>query len=206
MADPSHQQRTVVGQLLHARGHVVEGARHRTIMLLAIGGAWLFIRIQNRPLVDLEHAALQVGRGMNNAAPDLQGRMLQIHQRAVLNTDKQPGAAYRQQQIHQGDFSPLFRYTLAIMLLAIGGAWLFIRIQNRPLRHPHPNIGRQPGLQPHHGGAFIDLHPHLSGAAKLSPLFRYTLAIMLLAIGGAWLFIRIQNRPLVDLESTSGRF
>jgi len=36
-------------------------------------------------------------------------------------------------EIHQGDFSPLFRYTLAIMLLAIGGAWLFIRMQNRPL-------------------------------------------------------------------------
>ncbi|MBN0038288.1 hypothetical protein JTL77_36185, partial [Pseudomonas aeruginosa] len=36
-------------------------------------------------------------------------------------------------EIHQGDFSPLFSYTLAIMLLAIGGAWLFIRIQNRPL-------------------------------------------------------------------------
>ncbi|MFH4325108.1 hypothetical protein WAJ71_21435, partial [Acinetobacter baumannii] len=36
-------------------------------------------------------------------------------------------------EIHQGDFSPLFRYTLAIMLLAIGGAGLFIRIQNRPL-------------------------------------------------------------------------
>lgn len=36
-------------------------------------------------------------------------------------------------EIHQGDFSPLFRYTLAIMLLAVGGAWLFIRIQNRPL-------------------------------------------------------------------------
>lgn len=36
-------------------------------------------------------------------------------------------------EIHQGDFSPLFRYTLAIMLLAIGGAWLFIRVQNRPL-------------------------------------------------------------------------
>lgn len=33
-------------------------------MLLAIGGARLFIRIQNRPLVDLEHAALQVGRGI----------------------------------------------------------------------------------------------------------------------------------------------
>lgn len=34
-------------------------------MLLAIGGAWLFIRIQNRPLVDLEHAeALQVGKGI----------------------------------------------------------------------------------------------------------------------------------------------
>lgn len=26
--------------------------------------AWLFIRIQNRPLVDLEHAALQVGKGI----------------------------------------------------------------------------------------------------------------------------------------------
>lgn len=36
-------------------------------------------------------------------------------------------------EIHQSDFYPLFRYTLAIMLLAIGGAWLFIRIQNRPL-------------------------------------------------------------------------
>ncbi|ATO35092.1 Osmolarity sensor protein EnvZ [Dickeya dianthicola] len=36
-------------------------------------------------------------------------------------------------EIHQGDFSPLFRYTLAIMLLVIGGAWLFIRVQNRPL-------------------------------------------------------------------------
>jgi two-component system, OmpR family, osmolarity sensor histidine kinase EnvZ len=33
-------------------------------MLLAIGGAWLFIRIQNRPLVELEHAALQVGKGI----------------------------------------------------------------------------------------------------------------------------------------------
>lgn len=36
-------------------------------------------------------------------------------------------------EIHQGDFSPLFRYTLAIVLLAVGGAWLFIRLQNRPL-------------------------------------------------------------------------
>lgn len=36
-------------------------------------------------------------------------------------------------EIHQGDFSPLFRYTLAIMLLAIVGAWLFIRLQNRSL-------------------------------------------------------------------------
>ncbi|MGK2888504.1 MAG: two-component system sensor histidine kinase EnvZ [Candidatus Malihini olakiniferum] len=36
-------------------------------------------------------------------------------------------------EIHQGDFSPLFRYTLAIMLLVIVGAWLFIRLQNRPL-------------------------------------------------------------------------
>lgn len=33
-------------------------------MLLVIGGAWLFIRVQNRPLVELEHAALQVGKGI----------------------------------------------------------------------------------------------------------------------------------------------
>lgn len=36
-------------------------------------------------------------------------------------------------EIHQDDFSPLFRYTLAVILLGIGGAWLFVRIQNRPL-------------------------------------------------------------------------
>lgn len=49
-------------------------------------------------------------------------------------------------EIHQGDFSPLFRYTLAIMLLAIGGAWLFIRIQNRPLvdlEHAALQVGKE---------------------------------------------------------------
>ncbi len=48
-------------------------------------------------------------------------------------------------EIHQGDFSPLFRYTSAIMLLAIGGARLFIRIQNRPLvdlEHAALQVGR----------------------------------------------------------------
>lgn len=34
------------------------------IVLLAIGGSWLFVRIQNRSLVDLEQAALQIGRGI----------------------------------------------------------------------------------------------------------------------------------------------
>ena len=48
-------------------------------------------------------------------------------------------------EIHQGDFSPLFRYTLMIMLLAIVGAWLFIRMQNRPLvalEHAALQVGR----------------------------------------------------------------
>lgn len=36
-------------------------------------------------------------------------------------------------EIHQSNFSPLFRYTLVIILLAVGGAWLFIHLQNRPL-------------------------------------------------------------------------
>ena len=30
MANPGHQQRTVVGKLLHARGHMVKGSSHRT--------------------------------------------------------------------------------------------------------------------------------------------------------------------------------
>ncbi|WP_413113195.1 two-component system sensor histidine kinase EnvZ [Thaumasiovibrio sp. DFM-14] len=33
------------------------------ITLVVIAGGWLFIRLQNRPLKDLEHAALQVARG-----------------------------------------------------------------------------------------------------------------------------------------------
>lgn len=52
-------------------------------------------------------------------------------------------------EIHQSDFSPLFRYTLAIMLLAIGGAWLFIRMQTRPLvelEHAALQVGK--GIMP----------------------------------------------------------
>ena len=54
-------------------------------------------------------------------------------------------------EIHQGDFSPLFRYTLMIMLLAIVGAWLFIRMQNRPLvalEHAALQVGRGQIPQP----------------------------------------------------------
>lgn len=36
-------------------------------------------------------------------------------------------------EIHQGDFLPLFRYMLAIIILTVIGAWLFIKVQNRPL-------------------------------------------------------------------------
>lgn len=36
-------------------------------------------------------------------------------------------------EIQQGDFLPLFRYIVAIIAIAIIGAWLFIKIQNRPL-------------------------------------------------------------------------
>lgn len=52
-----------------------------------------------------------------------------------LKTDLSPGIWVRVPltEIRQGEFAPLFRYTLAIILMVIGGAWLFIRIQNRPL-------------------------------------------------------------------------
>lgn len=52
-----------------------------------------------------------------------------------LNTSMSPDVWVRVPltEIHPSDFSPLFRYNLAIFVLAIGGAWLFIRLQNRPL-------------------------------------------------------------------------
>ncbi|MDI5829416.1 hypothetical protein MJN51_31500, partial [Salmonella enterica subsp. enterica serovar Kentucky] len=50
-------------------------------------------------------------------------------------------------EIHQGDFSPLFRYTLAIMLLAIGGAWLFIRTFYRRFSAAGFDKVRQGGYQ-----------------------------------------------------------
>lgn len=36
-------------------------------------------------------------------------------------------------EIEQNQFSPIFRYTLAILLLVFGCIWLYIRFQNRPL-------------------------------------------------------------------------
>ncbi|WP_036768246.1 two-component system sensor histidine kinase EnvZ [Photorhabdus australis] len=36
-------------------------------------------------------------------------------------------------EIEQNQFSPIFRYILAILLLAVGCIWLYIRFQNRPL-------------------------------------------------------------------------
>lgn len=36
-------------------------------------------------------------------------------------------------EIHSGDFAPLFRYILAIVIFSVLGAWLFVKIQNRPL-------------------------------------------------------------------------
>ncbi|MQL49157.1 two-component system sensor histidine kinase EnvZ [Photorhabdus khanii] len=36
-------------------------------------------------------------------------------------------------EIEQNQFSPIFRYTLAILLLTFGCIWLYIRFQNRPL-------------------------------------------------------------------------
>ncbi len=36
-----------------------------------------------------------------------------------------------------------------------------------------------------------------------SPLFHYSLIIAFMVIAGGWLFIRIQNRPLVALEQAA---
>lgn len=52
-----------------------------------------------------------------------------------LNTSLAPDLWVRMPltEIRQENFIPLFRYVLAVMLVMIGGAWLFIRVQNRPL-------------------------------------------------------------------------
>ncbi|MDD1793531.1 two-component system sensor histidine kinase EnvZ [Enterovibrio makurazakiensis] len=36
-------------------------------------------------------------------------------------------------ELHQDDFQPLFFYSMFIALLVIGGGWVFIKVQNRPL-------------------------------------------------------------------------
>ncbi|PML79755.1 two-component system sensor histidine kinase EnvZ [Enterovibrio norvegicus] len=36
-------------------------------------------------------------------------------------------------ELHQDDFQPLFFYSMVIALLMIGGGWVFIKVQNRPL-------------------------------------------------------------------------
>ena len=80
MANPRHQQRTVIRQLLHTCRHMVKRTRYRT---------------------DLRGAIL-AQRRRNNPFTDLQRSVLQVDQRSVLYTNKQPGAAYRQQHNRQG--------------------------------------------------------------------------------------------------------
>ncbi len=36
-------------------------------------------------------------------------------------------------EIQSGDFAPLFKYSIAIIVLSVLGAWLFVKIQSRPL-------------------------------------------------------------------------
>ncbi|SKA51910.1 two-component system sensor histidine kinase EnvZ [Enterovibrio nigricans] len=36
-------------------------------------------------------------------------------------------------ELHQDDFQPLFLYSMVIALMVIGGGWMFIKMQNRPL-------------------------------------------------------------------------
>ena len=74
-------------------------------------------------------------------------------------------------------------------------------------RHPHPDIGRQPGLQPHHRGAFIDLHPHLSGAAKLMSHLLAQEFIMLRPAQACVFrrFIGIERNPQLAINFTTKR-
>ena len=129
MAHPGHQQRAVIRQLLHASRHVVKGAGHRSHFRCAVFAQ----------------------RRGNNPSPDLKRRVLQVDQRSVLNTNKEPGAANRQQHDRQG----VAEQRREIALVDFGQ------------RYAHPDIGRKPGFQPHHGGAFVYLDPHFGWPAEL---------------------------------------
>ncbi|WP_325891378.1 two-component system sensor histidine kinase EnvZ [Grimontia sp. NTOU-MAR1] len=52
-----------------------------------------------------------------------------------LESEAFPGYVMRipLSELHQDDFQPLFFYSMFIALLVIGGGWLFIKVQNRPL-------------------------------------------------------------------------
>ncbi|MCW8329558.1 two-component system sensor histidine kinase EnvZ [Photobacterium sp. SDRW27] len=52
-----------------------------------------------------------------------------------MQCDAMPGYFMRipLSELQEDDFSPLFHYSLIIAFMVIGGGWLFIRIQNRPL-------------------------------------------------------------------------
>ena len=129
MADAGHQQRTVVRQLLHASRHMVKSAGHRPHFRCAVFAQ----------------------RRGNNASPDLQRRVLQVDQRSVLNTNKEPGAADRQQHDGKG----VAEQRREVALVDFGQ------------RYAHPDIGGEPGFQPHHGRAFIHFHPHFGRPAEL---------------------------------------
>ncbi|USH02574.1 two-component system sensor histidine kinase EnvZ [Grimontia kaedaensis] len=52
-----------------------------------------------------------------------------------LESEAFPGYVMRipLSELHQDDFQPLFFYSMFIALLVIGGGWMFIKVQNRPL-------------------------------------------------------------------------
>ncbi|MND66723.1 hypothetical protein D3C80_581220 [compost metagenome] len=112
VAHPGHQQCAVVRQLLDARRHLIKGPRYRTDF----------------------RCAILTQRRWNDALAHLQSGMLKLHQRAVLNTDKQPGATYGQQHNRQG----------------IAEQRREIALVNFSQWNTHPDIRLQPGFQPHH--------------------------------------------------------
>ena len=129
VAHARHQQGTVISQLLHARRHMVEGAGHRAHL----------------------RRAILAQRRRNHAFPHLQRSMFKIDQWSVLDTNKQPCAAYRQQHNRQRIAEQ--RGEIALM--------------DFRQRHAHPDIGRQPGFQPDHRRAFVDLNAYFRRAAQL---------------------------------------
>lgn len=108
--------------------------------LLAQLGVTLHEASEPRMMYEFDHAVpveyLSEDMSEKLASPTVARISLASHNYVLwLRSDAFPGYVMRipLSELHPGDFQPLFFYSMTIALLFIGGGWMFIKAQNRPL-------------------------------------------------------------------------